>query len=65
LIVFFPPDQTLGKLGLIFFAGINLLTFAIERLGKIIASERIEGWLKLLRITPLPPAIYLSAKIID
>jgi ABC-2 type transport system ATP-binding protein len=64
LIVFFPPDQTLGKLGLIFFAGINLLTFAIERLGKIIASERIEGWLKLLRITPLPPAIYLSAKII-
>jgi ABC-2 type transport system ATP-binding protein len=64
LIVFFPPDQNLGKLGLIFFAGINLLTFAIERLGKIIASERIEGWLKLLRITPLPPAIYLSAKII-
>lgn len=64
LVAFFPPDQNLGKLGLIFFAGINLLTFAIERLGKIIASERIEGWLKLLRITPLPPVIYLGAKII-
>lgn len=64
LVAVFPPDKNLGKLGLIFFAGMNLLTFAIERLGKIIASERIEGWLKLLRITPLPPAIYLGAKII-
>jgi ABC-2 type transport system ATP-binding protein len=64
LIAVFPPDGRFGKVGLLFFAGITLLTFAIERLGKIIAVERIEGWLKLLRITPLPPAIYLAAKII-
>lgn len=64
LVAFFPPDEKLGKIGLIFFGGISLLTFAIERLGKRVATERIEGWLKLLRVTPLPPAIYLAAKIV-
>ena len=28
------------------------------------ATERIEGWLNLLRVTPLPPVIYLAAKVI-
>lgn len=60
----FPPDKHSGKLGLLFFGGFSLLTFAIDRLGKRVAAERIEGWLKLLRVTPLPPAIYLAAKII-
>ncbi|MEG4311345.1 MULTISPECIES: ABC transporter ATP-binding protein/permease [unclassified Microcoleus] len=57
-------SQEPKELGLLFFAGISLLTFAIDRLGKRVAAERIEGWLKLLRVTPLPPAIYLAAKII-
>ncbi len=64
LVAFFPPDEQIGKLGLVFFAGISLLTFAIERLGKRVAVERVEGWLKLLRVTPLPPPVYLAAKIV-
>jgi ABC-2 type transport system ATP-binding protein len=52
------------ELALLFFAGISLLTFAIQRLSERIAAERIEGWLKLLRVTPLPPAMYLTAKTI-
>jgi len=63
LVAFFPPNEQYGKLGLIFFGGLSLLTFAIERLGKRVALERVEGWLKLLRVTPLPPAVYLAAKI--
>lgn len=64
LIALFPPDAGQKELGLLFFGGVSLLTFAIERLGKRVAAERIEGWLKLLRVTPLPPAIYLAAKIV-
>ncbi len=64
LVALCPPDKQFGKLGLLFFGGLSLLTFAIDRLGKRVASERIEGWLKLLRVTPLPPAIYLAAKIL-
>lgn len=64
LVALFPPDKQLGKLSLLFFGGLSLLTFAIDRLGKRVAAERIEGWLKLLRVTPLPAAIYLAAKIV-
>jgi ABC-2 type transport system ATP-binding protein len=44
-------------------SGIILFTIVIERLGKRIAVERSEKWLKLLRVTPLPPTIYMAAKI--
>jgi ABC-type multidrug transport system ATPase subunit len=64
LVLFLPDDIKPQELVLLFFAGINLLTFGIDRLGRRIAAERIEGWLKLLRVTPLPPAIYLTAKTI-
>lgn len=52
------------KKQLIFFSAISLLIFSIERLGKRIAIERVEGWLKLLRVTPLQPSIYIAAKLI-
>jgi len=65
LVLFFRfADIPQKKLALLFFAGISLLTFAIQRLSERIAAERMEGWLKLLRVTPLPPAIYLTAKTI-
>ena len=52
------------ELVLLLFAGFNLLIFAIQRQSERIAAERIEGWLKLLRVTPLPPPIHLTAKTI-
>lgn len=65
MVVFFPDDdsQTL-KLLLIAFSAISLLMFAIDRLGKRIAIERVEGWLKLTRVTPLQPSLYLMAKLL-
>jgi ABC-2 type transport system ATP-binding protein len=48
---------------LVYLCGIILFTVVIERLGKRVAVERSEGWLKLLQTTSLPPMIYISAKI--
>ncbi len=47
----------------VYLSGIILFTIVIDRLGKRIAVERSEKWLKLLRATPLPPTIYMAAKI--
>jgi len=52
-----------GVLGLALCGGLAVLTFAIDRVGKQIALERVEGWLKLLRVTPLQPTAYLAAKL--
>jgi ABC-2 type transport system ATP-binding protein len=46
------------------FSAISLLIFSVERPGKRIAIERVEGWLKLLRVTPLQPSLYLAAKLL-
>ncbi|MBD1858007.1 MULTISPECIES: ABC transporter ATP-binding protein/permease [Leptolyngbya] len=65
LVAFMPLNNTdtLTK-GLTFFSAISLLIFSVERPGKRIAIERVEGWLKLLRVTPLKPSIYLAAKLL-
>jgi ABC-2 type transport system ATP-binding protein len=47
----------------VYVCGILLFTIVIDRLGKRIAVERAEKWLKLLRATSLPPAVYMAAKI--
>jgi len=60
----FENDPAMLQKGLAFFSAISLLIFSVERLGKRIAIERVEGWLKLLRVTPLRPSIYLAAKLI-
>lgn len=60
----FENDPALLQQGIAFFSAISLLIFSVERLGKRIAIERVEGWLKLLRVTPLKPSIYLAAKLI-
>lgn len=59
----FENDHAMLQKGIAFFSAISLLIFSIERLGKRIAIERVEGWLKLLRVTPLRPSIYLAAKL--
>ncbi len=47
----------------VYLCGIILFTIVIDRLGKRIGVERSEKWLKLLRATPLPPTVYMAAKI--
>ncbi|MEG4519610.1 MULTISPECIES: ABC transporter ATP-binding protein/permease [unclassified Microcoleus] len=69
LVGIIPLLQVIGWTGnsaiqpIIYISGISLFTIVIERLGKRIALERSEGWLKLLRTTPLPPIAYIIAKI--
>ncbi|MEH1863091.1 MAG: ABC transporter ATP-binding protein/permease [Nostoc sp.] len=58
---FQPGQVTIDQL--IYFCGIILFTIAIERLGKRVAIERSEGWLKLLKTTSLPAVVYIAAKI--
>lgn len=64
LIVFFPVKPELAKFVLIFFGGLVLVIIAVERLGKRISIERVEGWFRLLQISPLPPTIFIGAKLI-
>ncbi|MBD2596024.1 ABC transporter ATP-binding protein/permease [Nostoc spongiaeforme FACHB-130] len=45
-------------------ATITLLIVAIQTLSIQIANERKQGWIKLLRITPLPAWIYLTSKVV-
>ncbi|WP_333438590.1 ABC transporter ATP-binding protein/permease [Microcoleus sp. D2_18a_D3] len=61
----FIPDITedFERQAIIYISGLILFTIVIERIGKRIAVERSEGWLKLLRTTPLPPIAYIVAKI--
>jgi ABC-2 type transport system ATP-binding protein len=43
--------------------GFMLLLISVERLGKRVAIERTEKWLKFLRTTPLPPQLYITVKV--
>jgi ABC-2 type transport system ATP-binding protein len=61
----FPSDDSHTlKILLVLFGAISLLMVAVERLGKRIAIERVEGWLKLIKVTPLQPGLYLVAKLL-
>lgn len=54
-----------AKLMLPAFCGIFVLLFyAIDNSGKSISIERIGGWIKLLRVSPLPPLYYFISKVI-
>ena len=64
VVAFFPkhlPDAISYITGL---AIINLLIVAIQTLSIQIATERKQGWVKLLRVTPLPAWIYLTSKVV-
>ena len=63
LVAFFPKDDQ-NVTYLVILGAINLLLVAIEKFGIRVATERVQGWIKLLRVTPLPPWIYLAAKVI-
>lgn len=64
VIAFFPKNDPNAIFYMTGLATINLFIVAIQTLSIQIANERKQGWLKLLRITPLPAWIYLASKVI-
>lgn len=64
LVAAFPKDDPNVVMLLVGLGGINLILVAIEKFGIRVATERVQGWAKLLRVTPLHPWIYLTAKVI-
>ena len=52
-----------SKFILVSLCAIIFLILGVDRLSKRVALERVEGWLKLLRVTPLPPSLYIGAKV--
>ena len=69
LVAFLPLLKFLGIRGdaaiesMVSICGLTLFTVVIDRLGKRVAVERSEKWLKLLKVTCLPPYIHIAAKI--
>lgn len=60
-----PDGQPLGPYMLIGFGGTALLSLALFSFGANISLERTGGWLKLLRASPMPTALYFVAKVIS
>ena len=69
LVAFLPLLKKLGIQGdaaiesMVSICGLTLFTVVIDRLGKRVAVERSEKWLKLLKVTCLPPFIHIAAKV--
>ncbi|MEB3886532.1 ABC transporter ATP-binding protein/permease [Lyngbya sp. CCY1209] len=57
------PEATVAKQILIFWCSLFLVTFSLQSLPGQIASERAEGWLKLIRTTPLSSITYILSKV--
>ena len=69
LVAFLPLLKQLGIQGdaaiesMVSICGLTLFTVVIDRLGKRVAVERSERWLKLLKVTCLPSYIHIAAKV--
>ncbi|BAZ79088.1 hypothetical protein PN497_18670 [Sphaerospermopsis kisseleviana CS-549] len=63
LVAIFPKDDPNFISYMTGLATINLLIVAIQTLSIQIATERKQGWIKILRITPLPAWIYLTSNV--
>lgn len=55
--------ENADKASVINFSVFTLLTISFERLGKRVAIERKNCWLKFIRSTPLPPIMYIAVKV--
>ena len=70
LVAFLPLLKKLGIQGdaamesMVSICGLTLFTVVIDRLGKRVAVERSEKWLKMLKVTALPPYIHIAAKVV-
>ncbi|NTU80703.1 MAG: ABC transporter permease [Chloroflexales bacterium] len=59
------PDGTpLGQYVMASFAAYGLLGIAFFSFGIGVASERGQGWMKLMRATPLPAWVYFAGKVV-
>ena len=69
LVAFLPLLKKLGIQGdgaiesMVSICGLTLFTVVIDRLGKRVAVERSEKWLKMLKVTCLPSYIHIAAKV--
>lgn len=63
LAVILPKDDGNNFQYLVGFAVIGAMLTALQTFGVQIASERKQGWLTMLKSTPLPAWIYLAAKV--
>ena len=69
LVAFLPLLKKLGIQGdgamesMVSICGLALFTVVIDRLGKRVAVERSEKWLKMLKVTCLPSYIHIAAKV--
>ncbi|MGC9525629.1 MAG: ABC transporter ATP-binding protein/permease [Limnospira sp.] len=57
------PEANAAKQILIGLCSVFLVTFSLQSLPGQIASERAEGWLKLIRATPLSSITYILSKV--
>ena len=69
LVAFLPLLKKLGIQGdaaiesMVSICGLTLFTVVIDRLGKRVAVERSEKWLKMLKVTCLPSYVHIAAKV--
>ena len=69
LVAFLPLLKKLGIQGdgaiesMVSICGLTLFTVVIDRLGKRVAVERSEKWLKMLKVTALPSYVHIAAKV--
>lgn len=53
-----------GAYMVVSYAAYSLLSVALFSFGVSVAAERGMGWTRLLRVSPMPPALYFLAKIV-
>ncbi len=59
-----PDGTTAGKYLLASFSAYALLGVAFNSFGVSVATERGQGWMRLIRATPLPTTIFIAAKVV-
>ncbi|MBA3945495.1 MAG: ABC transporter permease [Herpetosiphonaceae bacterium] len=59
-----PNGSSAGKYLLASFCAYGLLGVAFFSFGISVATERGQGWMRLIRATPLPATIFITAKIV-
>jgi ABC-2 type transport system permease protein len=59
-----PGGGTVGGYLVVVFGIFGVLSVSLSGIGHTIADERARGDLRLVRVTPLPAAVYLAAKLV-
>ena len=59
-----PGGGTVGGYLIVVFGIFGVLSVSLSGIGHTIADERARGDLRLMRVTPMPAAVYLAAKLL-